>query len=237
MGASYMKPLIGVSPHYDGFDGTVGVRPNYFPAVEAGGGLPIMLPITQDKQEIQQLINSVDGIMLTGGADIDPSLYGEDKLPTVSFFFSDLDKFELELVRMCIEQDKPVFGICRGVQVINVALGGSLYQDIPTQYEKGHQHFVDTSAHPTHTVNLVEGTHLKRLLDSDIISVNSRHHQAIKALAASLTVSAVSDDGLIEAVEMPDKHFIRGVQWHPELMFRTDGNQQALMQSFVNACR
>ena len=96
---------------------------------------------------------------------------------------------------------------------------------------------MDTSAHPTHTVNLVEGTHLKRLLDSDIISVNSRHHQAIKALAASLTVSAVSDDGLIEAVEMPDKHFIRGVQWHPELMFRTDGNQQALMQSFVNACR
>lgn len=232
-----MKPLIGVSPHYEGYDGTLGVRANYFPAVEIGGGLPVMLPITQDEQEIRQLVGAMDGIMLTGGADLDPKFYGEDRIPTVAVTFDDMDLFELELVKLCIQMDKPLFGICRGVQIINVALGGTLYQDLPTQYPKGHQHFVDTHAQPTHTVSLREGTHLKQLMGADVINVNSRHHQAIKALAASLTVSAVSDDGLIEGVELPDARFIRGVQWHPELMVRTDGNQQALMRSFVDACR
>ena len=232
-----MKPLIGVTPHYEGDEGTIGVRPSYFPALQDAGGLPVMLPITDDPADISQLLEGVDGLLLTGGADVDPELYGEDRLPETKPVFRDLDDFELALVCQAYERDIPTFGICRGMQVINVALGGTLIQDLPTQHPQEHLHAQETpSDEPSHAVSLCQGTLLHQLVKADAMDVNSKHHQAVRDVADGLMVSARSDDGIIEACKMPGKRYFCAVQWHPELMRKTDETQRALMRQFVEAC-
>ena len=233
-----MKPIIGVTPHYEGNERVLGVRPGYFSVLRACGGLPLMLPLTDDARDIDQLLGLVNGILVTGGVDINPATYGEEPLPQVNPPFDDLDQFEISLIRRAIDRNLPVFGICRGMQAINVALGGTLYQDLPSQYHTGCPHFMEPPLERmSHRVTLLEGGYLKHLVGEETIGVNSRHHQAIRKLADGLARAAVSDDGIIEAIEMPKRRFVRAVQWHPELMWRHDDRQQRIIRHFVEACR
>ncbi len=174
-----------------------------------------MLPRLSDLDKAAEYIDLVDGLVLSGGTDISPEFYGgqpEENLEIVP----ERDRWEIELFKIAWKRDLPVFGICRGMQLMNVALGGSLYRDINKELEKQLAHQPENEDYIHHRVNIVEGSRLHKILCSEEIEVNSHHHQAIKKLASLLRPAAVSEGGVVEAVEAPAKKFILGVQWHPE---------------------
>lgn len=234
-----MKPIIGVTPLTNPDTDETVIRPGYFEALTACGAIPVMLPYTNDVTDIDQILGHVDGILLTGGYDVDPHLYGESPLPQVDEPQRELDALQMVLVPRAVSRDLPVLGICRGIQVINVALGGNLVQDIPTQCPQSHTHRMDPPFDaPRHDVSIVEGSPLGRLLDGEpSMGVNSKHHQALRELAPGIEPMAWSDDGLVEAVWMPQKSYVWAVQWHPELMFASDSHQRRLIESFVAAAQ
>jgi putative glutamine amidotransferase len=206
----------------------------------AGGEVRVLDPHTDRPDDV---IRSVDGILLAGGGDVLPSIYGEPAHATFDPAEPGRDEYELELVRRAMEADLPLFAICRGVQVLNVALGGSLVQDIPSEKtETTVRHAVNgPPVAIAHEVWITPDSLLDRLMrermeESDSCDVNSRHHQAIKTLGAGLVITATAPDGIVEAVEDPSKRFCLGVQWHPENFYRT-GEFRALFQGFVEASR
>lgn len=234
-----MKPIIGVTPLTNPDTDETVIRPGYFEALTACGAIPVMLPYTNDMADVDQLLDHVDGILLTGGYDVDPHLYGEDPLPQVDAPQTRLDALQMMLVPRTIDRDLPVLGVCRGIQILNVALGGNLIQDIPTQHPQSHTHFMEPPFDaPWHDVSMTEGSPLSTLLDGELtMGVNSKHHQALRELAPGVEPMAWSDDGLVEAVWMPQKSYVWAVQWHPELMFASDWHQRRLIEGFVNAAR
>lgn len=210
--------------------------PGYMKGIIDAGGLPIMLPLTDDQNLICQLVSSCDGFLFTGGHDVSPGLYGEEKLLQCGECCPERDKMETVLLKEILCADKPLLGICRGIQFLNTALGGTLYQDIPTQIKtKTEHHQLPPYDIPVHQVNIKDGTALYDLLMTQTIKVNSYHHQAIKDLSPQLRVMAVSEDGFIEGVYMPTKKFVWAVQWHPEFSFRTDENSRKIFRAFVIA--
>lgn len=210
----------------------------YIHALEAAGAIPILLPVCQDDAAIERLLSLVDGILLQGGGDILPSLYGQEQRPEVDQPSEETDRFELEICRRCIEMDKPLLAICRGIQVLNVALGGTLVQDIPTQLSTPILHRQKQSRQTaSHTIHVEPGTHLAEVLGETDLAVNSFHHQALDRLGANLKVSARSEDNLIEGVELPGKDFIVGVQFHPEETTQTVLPTANLFTALVEAGR
>jgi putative glutamine amidotransferase len=190
-------------------------------------------------QDPATALDNLDGVVLSGGGDIDPALYGEKPHETFSPAEPGRDQFELALTRAAIERRSPVLAICRGVQVLNVAGGGTLVQDIPSGMPGGLDHQVRTTATTiAHEVWVTAGTRLAQLmadrLEGDVLLVNSRHHQAPKKLAPGFLVSATAPDGVIEAIERPDLPFCVGVQWHPENFYRT-GEFRALFEGLARA--
>ncbi|WP_026497994.1 gamma-glutamyl-gamma-aminobutyrate hydrolase family protein [Butyrivibrio sp. WCD2001] len=231
------KPIIGISPLFDDEKDSLWMLPGYMDGITQAGGIPIMLPLTSDKETIRQLLDTVDGILLTGGQDVSPEIYGEEKLDSSVVCYEARDSMEKELLVQALEKDIPILGICRGIQFLNAYLGGSLYQDL------GKQHPSETEHHqkppydvPVHEVNIIEGSGLHKLIQSDRISVNSYHHQAVKEVADSLKVMAVSEDGLTEAVELPGKRFVWALQWHPEFSYKKDDNSRRIFKEFVSRC-
>ncbi len=224
-------PIIAIAP--------CGKPHDYEESVRRAGGDVRVLDYTADTPA--DVVQSADGILLTGGGDVRPSLYGEPAHGTFDAAEPGRDDYELELARRALAADVPLFAICRGIQVLNVALGGTLVQDIQNQLAESVNH---TLAEPAfaiaHDVWIAEGSLLERLmrerLESDTCPVNSRHHQSVKALGKGLVVSATAPDGVIEAVEDPGKRFCLGVQWHPENFYRT-GEFRALFEGFVAASR
>jgi putative glutamine amidotransferase len=208
---------------------------DYEAAVLAAGATP--RPLTLGDPTAAAL-DGVDGLLLTGGDDVDPALYGEAPHPTYDVSEPGRDAFEIDLVRRALEKDLPVLAICRGLQVLNVALGGTLIQDIPSEPATLLQH--DAEGPPTtlaHTVAVTPGSCLAALVGPDETrAVNSRHHQAVRALGQGLVVTATSPDGVIEAAEVPTARFCVGVQWHPE-NFHLTGEFDRLFEGFVGACR
>lgn len=200
-------------------------------AVLAVGGTPIGLPYLPS-QRVASLLPSLDGIILTGGPDLDPALMNEEPIPELGRTYRPRDDFELALVRLAAAQGIPILGICRGTQLLNVALGGTVYQDLPTQYPgRLIQHQQLTSGNlPVHHVS-VQPSALQRAVGPHPF-VNSRHHQAIKVPAHGLKVVAKAADGVIEALESADAK-IQGVQWHPENLWQTDPSQLAYFQAFM----
>ena len=187
------------------------------------------------------VIATVDGVLLPGGGDVRPSIYGEAAHPTFEAAEAGRDDYELELARRALEADLPLLAICRGVQVLNVACGGSLVQDIPDQVGTMLNHTLREPPHAiAHDVWIADGSLLEKLmaerLESDTCPVNSRHHQAPMALGKGLVASATAPDGVIEAIEDPAKRFCLGVQWHPENFYRT-GEFRSLFEGLVNAAR
>ncbi|AXY25638.1 hypothetical protein CL176_06300 [Suicoccus acidiformans] len=236
-----MQPLIGITGNT-----TLLSRPgdvsafeiNYSPrsistAVQHAGGTPLIIPMTQP-EDAAQYISAVDGLVLAGGQDISPLFYGEEPQKVIGAVSPERDRIELALIKEAIQQKKAILGICRGMQLVNVALGGTLYQDIKHDSRFTVQHDQKSQPHfATHTVFVSEDSYLGRLIPDKSL-VNSFHHQAIRDLAEPLHATARSKDEVIEAVEaMDDNYSIVGVQWHPELTFETDHPSLALFQDLV----
>jgi len=229
------QPVIGVMPLWDETKDSYWMLPGYFEAVQQAGGLPLMLPLTTDPAQALQLMELCDGFLFTGGHDVSPSLYGEAKREG-TICCPERDEMELLFLSLAMQRDLPILGICRGLQLINAALGGTLWQDLPTQRPESLPHSQKPPYdEPAHRVRLCAGTAMAQLLGEEI-SVNSRHHQAICELAPELRAAAISEDGLIEAFEQPEKRFLWAVQWHPEHMARSNPVRQRIFSAFVQAC-
>jgi putative glutamine amidotransferase len=211
---------------------------DYLESVRRAGATPLELTLADEPAAIAA---RVDGLMLTGGGDVEPALYGAVAHGTYSAAEPGRDAFEIALVRAVLDAGKPVFAICRGMQLLNVALGGDLVQDIPTEVNGAAHHDVREPRYAlAHEVWTTQGSRFstlmrEKLVDGESCQVNSRHHQAVKHLGAGLEVVATAPDGVIEAVERPGA-FCLGVQWHPENFWRT-GEFRPLFEGFVDACR
>ena len=232
-----MKPIIGITPDVEKDDKHF-LRNDYMQAVIRAGGLPFIIPIGHGA-DIAQIVGMLDGLLLTGGNDINPILFNEEPHKNLGEVSPGRDLFELELVRQMLSLNKPIFGICRGLQILNVAVGVTLYQDIHQQKKESIlQHLQNAPyAHLSHFVQLAKGSLLAGIAGSERIQVNSFHHQALKNVPAVFKVTGVASDGIIEAVESVDKNFVLGVQWHPELL-STKGDlvSQQIFDSFIGAC-
>lgn len=232
-----MKRVIGLIPLVDDARESFWMLPGYMEGVAAAGGLPVMLPLTDGEADLEQLFRFCDGFVLTGGHDVAPERYGQARLPQCGDTSPGRDRMEAALLRLAIDRDRPVLGICRGLQFINAALGGTLWQDLPTQRPSDICHRqrppYDVPAHP---VAVLPGTPLARLAGTDRLEVNSCHHQAVRDLAPALRPMALSPDGLVEALWHPERRFLWGVQWHPEFAWRGDAVARSIFQSLVDAC-
>lgn len=234
-----MKPVIGVMPLLDSKRESYWMLPGYMQGVERAGGIPVMLPLTEDEEDIDFIAEKFDGFLLTGGQDVSPELYGEERLDLCGECSSLRDGMEKRLFTDAVEEDKPVLGICRGIQFINAVLGGTLYQDLTAQKPSDTEHCQKPPYdRPVHRVDIKCGTPLYELIGKQSLYVNSYHHQAVKELAPRLRAMAYSSDGLTEAVYMPDKSFVWAVQWHPEFSYKTDEDSRKIFSALVKAaCR
>ena len=198
------------------------IRCSYINAVYRAGGTPIIIPPFDTTSQLKEYIDLVDALVLSGGEDVAPASYGEDKVIELENINPDRDKWEIALFKEAHKAEIPVLGICRGMQLINVALGGSLYQDIDHQLNCEFSHLPldskkrENLEYVSHKVSILKRTHLNKILNSDYLNVNSHHHQAIKEIGAKLNIAAKSECGIIEAIENKNKAFLIGVQWHPE---------------------
>ncbi|OLS33820.1 gamma-glutamyl-gamma-aminobutyrate hydrolase family protein [Bacillus sp. MRMR6] len=233
------KPMIGVLPLYDNEKESYWMLPGYMRGIEDAGGIPIMLPLTTDEDMIARIANTFDGFLFTGGQDLNPELYGEKIEDLCGEICKERDLMEAALFKHVTELDKPAFGICRGLQLFNVLLGGTLYQDIPTERSESKINHQQNPPYtePVHDVYIARDTLLYNILQTDSIKVNSYHHQGIKNLSEQLVPAATADDSLIEAVVMPNKKFTLAVQWHPEFNYMYDDQNFKLFLEFVRACR
>lgn len=219
-----MRPLIGITPMLREHErwGELSVMPStYVGAIAAAGGIPLVLP--PQRTGVAELVAALDGILLSGGGDIDPARYGEREVHPKTYGISDLrDEFELTLLEAALARDVPLLAICRGIQVLNVGLGGTLYQDVPDQFPGALLHeqerTVENTSEPAHTVLPVPGSLLAEVYGPEPIATNTYHHQAIKQVGRGLRIAGRAEDGLIEAVEGTEGRFVLGVQWHPEMM-------------------
>lgn len=209
---------------------------NYVKAIVQAGGVPVLLPNNMDLTSVEELSAGLDGFLLSGGGDVDPALFGERATVELGAVTPRRDDFELALVRYVInETNKPVLGICRGIQVMNVAMGGTLHIDLPGDGKLCHSLTMYPRNVQTHDVNVTPGTRMEDIMSGNKGRVNSFHHQAIRDVADCFVISAVSaDDGVVEAVEQPGERFMVGVQWHPEELVEYE-EAQKLFRSFVKA--
>ncbi|MGE5543676.1 MAG: gamma-glutamyl-gamma-aminobutyrate hydrolase family protein [Bacillota bacterium] len=210
-----MRPLVGISCGFDEDGCRYYLRPGYWESVESAGGTPVILPPADSPEVMDHYLKICDGYILSGGEDIDPVFWGADPEPGLGEIDPRRDRFEICLVREIISRDKPALFVCRGIQVLNVALGGTLFQDL--QSDISHRQRAPRY-HPFHDILLEKDSVIYRLFQRETVKVNSFHHQAIDNLAPGLVVTARARDGVVEAVEHPAKRWILGVQWHPEAM-------------------
>ncbi len=216
--AQEVKPLIGIScSHPDDFSS---VRRSYTESVLLAGGLPVLIPITEDEEALDDILARIDALILTGGDDVHPSYYGEEPIEQLGAVDDVRDVYDLALIRLAADRGLPMLGICRGEQLINVAFGGTLYQDIPSQHSDTtvHHNQADPSSIPTHTVTVLPGSEVARITGQTELFTNSHHHQAVKQVAPDFRVTAWAADSIPEAIEATDGRPIWGVQFHPEAL-------------------
>lgn len=253
-----MRPFIGITVNFrnDGemeFSRRLGypeqkwqaLCDDYIEAVQRAGGIPVMLPVLRGDgaaEAAKELCSRLDGILFSGGCDVDPQRYGERTTGRTGELVPERDEQEILLFRYVLkETDLPVLGICRGLQVVNVALGGTLLEDVQAAGHPSHTLHMYPRTEASHRVEVAEGSLLSTICGAGELPVNSLHHMAIKDCAPSLKAVALSDDGLTEAVELKDPavpaRFFLAVQWHPEMMSSKDPLQQGIISAFVASCR
>jgi putative glutamine amidotransferase len=242
-----MKPLVGITTYavdarWGVWDTPAALVPLvYVTAIERAGGRPLLVDAANRDHAPRQILQQVAGVVLPGGADIDPARYGEAPHPTFEASEIGRDEYETEIIRLALEQDVPMLAICRGIQILNVVLGGTLIQDIPSERPGSLNHRVtDPKWAIAHEVTVDAGSRLHALMRDRIgaggaLAVNSRHHQSIKDVARELRVTATSADGIIEAVERPGSTFCLGVQWHPENFVEQGAAFAPLFEAFIRA--
>lgn len=244
-----MQPLIGVTSYFvsdreldktrcrgrNGQDMLMSTM-DYLRCVKDAGGIPLAIPVINDEKYISELVESLDGILFTGGPDIYPYLYGKSIEKGLGKTVIERDEFEIKLLRKALEMDKPVLGICRGFQLINVFFGGTIYQDIYradiTKLE--HVGLMLPKYSKCHKITIKEGSRLYEAFEEKNLDVNSLHHQAIDMLGEGLIETAWSEDGIIEGIEHDGYTCLIGVQWHPEMMAQVYSKHKNIFQLFVN---
>ena len=231
-----MNPVIGVSSNLKGE--VLSVSTANIHAIARFGGVPIVLPNLQD-DGVDAIAEMIDGLLLTGGGDIDPTLFGEEPHPRLGNIVPERDAFEIQLVQKMLEKNKPILGICRGAQILSIAAGGDMYQDIYAQSsEQLLQH--DQQApnwHASHFVHVTKGSILSDVAGVEKFKVNSFHHQAVRNIPNGFIVSGIASDGIIEAFESENHSFVMGIQWHPEsLLLKDDLVSAAIFKRFIDAC-
>ena len=232
-----MRPIIGITPEI-AENGKVSLNYAYTHAIETAGGIPLVLPCTEDEALLDQLTALCHGFVFSGGEDIDPVRYGEEKLPQCGEQALRRDAFDLAMFEKALASGKPILGICRGSQLINVALGGTLWQDLPSQQPSDIRHVQQEGQFEhSHSVNILPGTPLAAATGKERLTINSFHHQAAKALGKGLQVMATADDGTVEATWLPEHRFLWSIQWHPERLSDIDADARAIFGSFIDACK
>ncbi|HEY0872357.1 MAG TPA: gamma-glutamyl-gamma-aminobutyrate hydrolase family protein [Vicinamibacterales bacterium] len=225
-----MQPTIGIT--------RCSALDDYVASIEASGGRARVLEVSESPKT---LLGEIHGLLLTGGGDIDPAFYGEDRHESIEDAEPGRDEFEIDLARRAMEANLPLLAICRGAQVLNVAAGGTLVQDIPSAVRTELPHSIARPKdHVAHDVRVVPSSNLERVLGSAVVAntcrVNSRHHQSVARVGQNLVASATAPDGVVEAIEAPSATFCLGVQWHPENFWRT-GEFKPLFDAFIAAAK
>lgn len=234
-----MLPLIGITMSFDYDKNQAQLGKKYFHAVQLAGGLPVAIPPIQDETALKAMVEKLDGIILSGGPDIDPSYYNEKPSTKLGDVSPCRDTAEMFLADEMLRVKKPLLGICRGMQVLNVVLGGTLFQDIPTEFKQPLKHVQSAPRwHGSHEIEIVEeDSAIFQILRKKHLCVNSFHHQAVKEPAASCKVSALASDGVVEAIELREADmFCIGVQWHPEEMMG-DAAFLRIFESMIDAAK
>ena len=232
------KPVIGIAPGYRGADQST-VGRTYTDAVIRAGGIPLILPQADDDATASEIVGRLDGILFTGGVDINPAYYGEEVLNETVEIDGHRDTLDVRYARAALGRKIPILAICRGEQMLNVVLGGSLYQDLPSQKPGpvAHRQSEDGKV-PTHRIMVEKGSMLARIMGGEELRVNSFHHQAVKVPSGKVVVTALSEDGVVEAYEGTGKgQWLLAVQFHPEMLVRADDSWLALFKAFVKASR
>ena len=232
-----MRPIIALFGEVDD-KRCITMQDTYVRAVEASGGIPLVVPCLRGDGATDDIIDLCDGFLFTGGHDIHPSRYGEAVKETCGAIQLFRDELEFRMLERALRTKKPIVAICRGIQLLNVFFGGTLYQDIPSEAETTILHKQSEDYYATsHCVNIAENTPLYELIGSARMIANSFHHQAIRDLGRGLLVSARADDGIIEGVYTEGEQYIRAYQWHPErLVFDSEDNRR-IFDDFINACK
>ena len=237
------KPIIGITSAYEKEEGlrnyhrtTVSI--DYTKSVVASGGIPLVIPVTKDREIIKAQLELIDGLILSGGADINPFLYGQDFKEGIGIISPERDECEMIILEEFLKTGKPILGICRGHQLINIYFNGTLFQDMRyygKDYLKHEQELYPELA--THIVNIVEKDNMLAELYGDKVATNSFHHQSVDRLGEGLTVIAKANDGIVEAFQKKDHKFLYGIQWHPEMM-TARGNQdmKKIFETFIKYC-
>jgi putative glutamine amidotransferase len=229
-------PIIGITSGYDYDKNMLYVNNGYYEGIIKAGGMPIALPFSENEELLLHMISTCDGFLISGGPDIDAGYYGENNQVFNGEISPCRDLLEVYVINKAMETNKPLLGICRGIQVMNVARGGTIYQDIYAQIKVRDLIKHSQSApkwYPTHSVLIEDNSKLKGILRNEIIEVNSFHHQAVKDLAPGFIATASSPDGVIEGIEHTGHRFAVGVQWHPELMWKRSNEALRLFEEFV----
>lgn len=233
------KPVVGLLPSVDDMTGATKLSTGYMNAVTAHGGIPFLFTFLTEEADMRQLALQCDAFLFTGGIDPDPVLYGEEKLNDTVQISACRDALEFPLLKIALERDKPILGICRGLQVLNVALGGTLYQDLPAQMPGSPVCHRQKAGYPEdgHFVEIAAATPLGKIYGETRAFVNTYHHQAIKTLSPQLVLMASADDGVAEAACMKEKPYVFGVQWHPELIYDKSRGCNDIFSYFLDCAR
>lgn len=239
-GVILVQMLIGITSSMEVTESHYTTARENVAAIKRAGGVPVILPNTDDYNQIEYYADKLDGLYATGGYDIDPTLFGEEPHQGLGTIIPVRDTFELELMKRFLEMDKPILAVCRGCQILNIAAGGDMYQDIYGQIRDRellqHQQKAPKE-HGSHFVHVTENSLLNQLTGMDVLRVNSRHHQANRKVVEPFFISGNASDGIVEAIESKEHSFAMGLQWHPENMFAAnDIASENIYTGFVQAC-